>query len=69
MAEQSGIKRNKTGWRTVWAVGAAQAVDAGENNIVSGMFPSIERTLGLNVGHLGTILMARHVVGLIAGPV
>ena len=69
MVGPSDRKRKRSAWRTVWAVGAAQAVDAGENNIVSSMFPSIERALGLNVGHLGTILMARHAVGLIAGPV
>jgi MFS family permease len=68
--KQPERKRQKKGaWRTVWAMGAAQSVDACEGNIVSALFPSIGQSLGLNVGHLGTILSANQILGLISRPI
>ena len=66
---QLSEQKKRNARRTVWTIGVAQAVDAGENNIVSSMFPSIGRALGLGVGHLGNVLLAKQLVGLVTGPV
>jgi predicted MFS family arabinose efflux permease len=55
-------------WRALWAIGGAQFVDTAESHALSGSFPAIEQSLGLNVGHLGIITSTRKIVGLIAGP-
>ena len=64
-------------WMTEWAgafpvfveeASGAHFVDAGENEALSVMFPTIQKALSLNVGHLGAILSVRQIIGLICRP-
>ncbi len=56
-------------WRSVFSIAAAQFIDFGESKALATLFPSIRATLGLNVGHLGTIAAARRIVGLVFTPI
>jgi predicted MFS family arabinose efflux permease len=45
----------------------AQFVDMAEGNALGNAFPSIQASLGLHVGHLGTINAIKHFVGILFG--
>ena len=69
MSEQRENKRTKKeARRTIWALGTAQFVDGCEGEAITAVFPAMERAMGLNAGHLGTILSAKSILGLVAGP-
>jgi MFS family permease len=69
MAEQQQIRKSKKGaWRTVSALGIAEAVDNGEGNILSVLFPAIRETLNLDVSHLGTVASVSTIIGLVVRP-
>ena len=65
MSETRGTPKPRKGaWRTLWVMAGAQFVDMAEGNALGNAFPSIQRTLGLHVGHLGTIQAIKHFVGI-----
>lgn len=69
MNREAGKPKSRTGaWRTLWVMAGAQFVDMAEGNALGNAFPSIQVSLGLNVGHLGTINGIKHFVGILFGP-
>ena len=69
MDDRAGVPKPRKGaWRTLWVMAGAQFVDMAEGNALGGAFPSIQQSLGLDVGHLGTINAIKHFVGMVFGP-
>ena len=53
MNDHAGTPKPRKGaWRTLWVMAGAQFVDMAEGNALGNAFPSIQASLGLNVGHL-----------------
>jgi len=64
------MKKKKEGkWKGLYAIAAAQFVDFGEGSALSTLFPAISKSLGLNVGHLGTIGAVKKIVGFLFAPI